>query len=83
MLLNCGSGNGVSVNEVIQAVKRVYGSDFRVVQRPRRAGDPSVIISSSERAQAVLGWRAKIENIDEIVGHALAWELELKRRAWQ
>ena len=78
LILNCGSGEGVSVYEVIQAVKRVSGSDFRLVQRPRRAGDPSLIVASAERAGAVLGWHTQIGHLDEIVRHALAWESKLK-----
>ena len=76
--LNCGSGRGSSVYEVVQSVKRVSGVDFRVSLGPRRAGDPASVIASPARARAVLGWKAQIADLDEIVRHAMAWEMKLK-----
>jgi UDP-glucose 4-epimerase len=54
---NLGSGTGFSVREVIDACREVTGADIPVVTGPRRAGDPAVLIASSERIQADLGWR--------------------------
>src|ERR1044072_4958018 len=47
---NCGYGRGYSVREVIDTVKQVSGTDFRVDLSPRRAGDPAQIVASSDRA---------------------------------
>ena len=77
---NCGYGRGYSVREVIDAVKRVSGVDFRVDVSGPRAGDPAQIIASSERARAVLGWRPQRADLATIVGHALAWERKLMTR---
>jgi UDP-glucose 4-epimerase len=55
---NLGSGTGFSVREVIDACREVTGADIPVVTGPRRAGDPAVLIASSERIQADLGLRA-------------------------
>ena len=77
---NCGYGRGYSVREVIDAVKRVSGVDFRVDISGPRAGDPAQIIASSERARAVLGWRPQYADLATIVGHALAWERKLMTR---
>ena len=77
---NCGYGRGYSVREVIDAVKRVSGVDFRVDISGPRAGDPAQIIASSERARAVLGWRPQRDDLATIVGHALAWERKLMLR---
>jgi UDP-glucose 4-epimerase len=77
---NCGYGRGYSVREVIDAVKRVSGVDFRVDVSGPRAGDPAQIIASSERARAVLGWRPQRDDLATIVGHALAWERKLMLR---
>ena len=77
---NCGYGRGYSVREVIDAVKRVSGVDFRVDISGPRAGDPAQIIASSERARAVLGWRPQHADLATIVGHALAWERKLMTR---
>jgi UDP-glucose 4-epimerase len=47
LTLNCGYGRGFSVLEVIDAVKRVSGVDFKVEIAPRRAGDPARIVDDS------------------------------------
>ena len=53
MTLNCGYGHGFSVLEVIEAVKRVSGVDFKVEYAPRREGDPARIIADSRRLRSV------------------------------
>jgi UDP-glucose 4-epimerase len=78
--LNCGSGRGVSVLQVIDAVKRVSGADFRVVHAPRRTGDPASVVASPARARDCLGWRPHADDLDEIIRHQLAWEIERKAR---
>lgn len=75
--LNCGYGHGASVYDVIKAVKRISGKDFCVEQAPRRAGDTPVLVASSVRARALLGWQPQFDNLDLIVGHALEWEKTL------
>jgi UDP-glucose 4-epimerase len=76
--LNCGIGRGVSVHKVIESVKRVSGTDFRVAHGPRRAGDSPAIVASSARARDVLGWDPQIDDLDEMVRHTLAWEIKLR-----
>ncbi|MCC6775455.1 MAG: UDP-glucose 4-epimerase GalE [Hyphomicrobiales bacterium] len=78
--LNCGYGHGFSVIEVIEAVKRVAGTDFPVVFAERRAGDPARIIAASDRVRAVLGWQPQLDDLPTIVAHALAWERHLSGR---
>jgi UDP-glucose-4-epimerase len=77
---NCGYGTGFSVSEVIAAVKRVSGADFPVTVAGRRAGDPAALVADSSRIRAALGWVPKHQDLDTIVGHALAWEASLQRR---
>ncbi len=71
-IYNLGSGTGYSVRQVIDACRRVTGLDIPVVEAPRRAGDPAVLIASSRRAVDELGWRPAHTGLDEIV--ADAWE---------
>jgi UDP-glucose 4-epimerase len=78
--LNCGYGRGSSVLEVIDAVKRVSGVDFKVATAARRPGDPVAIVASSERARARLGWQPRFDDLDTIVRHALAWERLIRER---
>jgi UDP-glucose 4-epimerase len=80
LVANCGYAHGFSVLEVIEAVKRASGVDFRVDYGPRRPGDPAMIVASNQRAREVLGWRPEHDNLDEIVRQALDWEKRLSAR---
>ncbi len=75
--LNCGYGHGFSVIEVVEAVKRVSGVDFRVDCVRARPGDPAQIVAKSERARHLLGWQPEFDDLATIVKHALAWERQL------
>ena len=74
LTLNCGYGRGFSVLEVIDAVKRASGVDFRVDFAARRPGDPARIVAAADRARALLGWQPRLGDLSTIVAHALAWE---------
>jgi len=76
-VLNCGYGSGFSVHDVVAAVKRVSQSDFPVRLGARRAGDPAAIVAKTTRIGEILGWTPKLNRLDTIVGHALAWERRL------
>lgn len=78
---NLGNGNGYSIREVIDAVKRVTGRQFRVEFGPRRAGDPAILVADSRQAQQELGWRPRFASLDDIVRHAWAWE-QRKGTCW-
>jgi UDP-glucose 4-epimerase len=77
---NCGYGHGFSVREVVEAVKRVSGVDFKVEMAPRRAGDPARIVADSAQIRKSLHWRPRFDDLSTIVGHALAWERKLSGR---
>ncbi|HEY0232951.1 MAG TPA: UDP-glucose 4-epimerase GalE [Dokdonella sp.] len=79
--LNCGYGRGYSVREVIDTVARISGAALRVVEHPRRAGDPPMLIARADRLKAVLGWQPRYDDLDFIVRTALAWERHLQARA--
>lgn len=81
MVANCGYGEGYSVFDVIEAVKRVSGREFPVRQVERRPGDPAALIAGADLIRGRLGWTPQWNNLDTIVGHALAWEQKLERRA--
>jgi UDP-glucose 4-epimerase len=79
-VFNLGVGRGFTVQQVIDAVKRVSGRDFKVVKEGRRPGDPSEVIADPSLANQVFGWKARYVDIDEIVGHNWAWQLKMMRR---
>ncbi|HJT97413.1 MAG TPA: UDP-glucose 4-epimerase GalE [Rhodanobacteraceae bacterium] len=72
--LNCGYGHGYSVREVLSTVERVSGRTLNVVEEARRPGDPPALIARSDRLKALLGWEPRHDDLDVIVGTALAWE---------
>lgn len=76
---NCGYGSGHSVLEVIEAVERVIGRRIDVRMRPRRPGDAEAVVADCALAQAELGWQARLDDLDQIVLHALRWEDRLMR----
>jgi len=79
--LNCGYGRGFSVLEVIESVKRVSGVDFKVEFAGRRAGDPAQLVAACDRVRATLNWQPHFNDLQTIVGHALAWERKLSEPA--
>ena len=73
---NLGTGGGTSVREVISACERVSGKKIAVVEKPRRPGDPPLLIASSEKIQRELGWKPKFQSIEKIVESAWSWHLK-------
>jgi UDP-glucose 4-epimerase len=80
LTLNCGYGHGYSVREVIDAVARVGARHLDVIEQPRRAGDPPMLIARSDRLKRVLGWQPRHDDLDFIVRTALQWEKKLAQR---
>lgn len=72
-VFNLGNGVGFTVKEVIDAARRVTGHEIKAVTTPRRAGDPAVLIASSEKAKEILGWRPEHADIEEIIASAWKW----------
>ena len=77
---NVGYGQGYSVLEVIDAVRRVSGVDFEVRRSGRRAGDPARIVASNGRIRRELGWTPRHDDLEDIVRQALEWERGLEKR---
>lgn len=79
VIYNIGNGQGFTVREVIESARRVTGRPIQVEECPRRPGDPAVLVASSEKIKAELGWKPKFAELDKIV--ASAWEWHQKRYA--
>ncbi len=69
---NLGTGQGYSVQEVIDATKRISGRDFKVEYGPRRPGDPVVIYADCSKAERELGWKAQY-GLETILETAWMW----------
>lgn len=70
---NLGNEKGTSVREMIEMSKKITGVDFKVIEEPRRAGDPAEIFASSQKAQKILNWKPKFPKIQQIIETAWNW----------
>jgi UDP-glucose 4-epimerase len=70
---NLGNGEGFSVMEMIEAARRVTNHPIPVVYSERRAGDPSILIASSEKAKRELGWKPNVTKVEDIIESAWNW----------
>jgi UDP-glucose 4-epimerase len=81
LVVNCGYGKGLSVLEVLDAVDRHINEPLKRVIEGRRAGDPAELVAANARLLETLDWQPAYNDIDRIVGDALAWERRLLGRA--
>ncbi len=70
--LGCG-GEGYSVNQVLETAREVTGKRIPVRVGPRRAGDPAVLIASSEKIKRELGWNPEFQDLRVIIESAWRW----------
>jgi UDP-glucose-4-epimerase GalE len=70
--LNLGTGKGSSVQEVLDAARRITGQDVPVTFAPRRAGDPDILVADTTRATELLGWQPRL-GLDDIIASAWQW----------
>ncbi|OLT35600.1 UDP-glucose 4-epimerase GalE [Actinomadura sp. CNU-125] len=68
-IYNLGSGTGNSVREVVEVCREVTGRDVPAEVAPRRAGDPAVLVASSDKIQSELGWKPE-HDLRDMVGDA-------------
>ena len=76
-VLNCGSGRGHSVREVIDCVRSVSGADFPVRTEGRRRGDPPELVADPAQIRRLLGWTPRFDSLETICRSALEWERKL------
>ena len=78
-IYNLGNGAGFSVREVIETARAVTGHPIPAVESPRRAGDPAVLVASSDKIRRELGWVPEKPDLKDMVGDA--WAFLLRSRA--
>jgi UDP-glucose 4-epimerase/UDP-arabinose 4-epimerase len=74
LILNVGTGEGVTVMQMIEAAKRRLNLDVPYSVGPRRAGDPPSLVADSRQLKALLGWRPTCSDVDTLIAHAAAWQ---------
>jgi UDP-glucose 4-epimerase len=72
-IFNLGNGSGFSVREVIAAAERVTGQAIKAAARPRRPGDPPILVAASERIRNELGWRPLKPQLEAMIADAWAF----------
>ncbi len=72
---NLGSATGFSNMEILQAARKVTGEPIPASIGPRRPGDPSTLIASSDKAKELLGWKPQFDNIEKIIETAWKWHV--------
>ncbi len=70
---NLGNGNGFSVKQVIETVSKVTGRNVNYEVVPRRAGDPAILVASSDKIRRELGWKPQFDSLEKIVASAWKW----------
>jgi UDP-glucose 4-epimerase len=74
--INLGTGLGLSVQDIIQAVERHAGRPAKIVRSPRRPGDPEQLVADNSLARRALDWQPGCSDIDTIISSALNWHLQ-------
>ncbi len=72
-IFNLGNGTGFSVREVVDTARLVTGCQIPAVESPRRPGDPPVLVASSDRIRAELGWVPQKPALEDMVSDAWQW----------
>ena len=72
-IFNLGNGVGFTVKEVVETARKVTGHPIPAKEEPRRSGDPSTLIASSEKAKKILGWKPKFDDLETIITTAWEW----------
>lgn len=80
-IFNLGSGDGFSVRQVIDTCRSVTGHSIPADEAPSRAGDPAVLIASSDKAMTELGWSPSRSDLHTIVSDAWRFTQELGDRS--
>ncbi|REJ08842.1 UDP-glucose 4-epimerase GalE [Halobacillus trueperi] len=70
---NLGNGQGFSVKEIIEAVRKVTGHPVPAEVAPKRAGDPAQLVASSEKARKELGWEPQYPEVETMIESAWKW----------
>jgi UDP-glucose 4-epimerase len=72
LVINLGTGRGVTVRELVQAFEKVYGKEIRKAEQPPRLGDVAGAYANADTAQRLIGWKAELP-IEQGIADALKW----------
>ena len=72
MVINIGTGSGVTVRELVAAFERVFGASVPLTEAPPRPGDAVGAFANVDRSRALLDWQTEL-SLDDAIASALAW----------
>lgn len=78
--LNLGTGQGLSVIQILEAAQRITGSPIRAEREGRRAGDPAILIADTAAARRILEWVPRHSDLETVISSAWAWTLRHERQ---
>ena len=78
--MNVGYGQGSSVRDVLEVVKKVSGADLKVIEAERRPGDPASLVAKADKIRSLTGWQPRFNNLETIVADAWRWESRLAKK---
>jgi UDP-glucose 4-epimerase/UDP-arabinose 4-epimerase len=78
-IMNVGTGEGVTVKQMIAAAEAVLGQPVPHTVGPRRAGDPPSLVADSSLLSKRLGWKARCSDLETIIRDAALWQ---RTRGW-
>lgn len=73
-ILNCGYGQGYSVRDVLDRVRRISGVNFPIIEVDRRPGDPAAVTACADKIRSLLDWQPRFDDLDIIIRTTLEWE---------
>ncbi|MEM8664575.1 MAG: UDP-glucose 4-epimerase GalE, partial [Pseudomonadota bacterium] len=73
--LNLGTGQGLSVLEILSHARRVTGAEINIELKDRREGDPPALVANADAARTVLGWAPAHSDVETIIETAWRWEM--------
>ena len=71
--INVGGGKGLSVNEVIECVKKITNVNFKTIIFKRRNGDPASLVSNINKSKKILSWSPQNSSIEKIISDSWDW----------
>lgn len=76
-ILNCGYGNGVSVNEVVKEFEKYVNKKLRILKLQKRPGDMIKITANNNNLKKFINWKPKFNKLSVMVKSCLLWEKKL------
>jgi len=73
-ICNCGYGHGFSVTEVIETLNSLIDNPIKVIESPRRAGDPPSLVADASKIRKLMAWIPEYDDLKKIIRSSLYWE---------